>query len=318
MSRTSVAQRRHKAPKTVLTLGAHGAAAAAVSADEPTEWIVSRISDWRYSDNEHAAAALFGCAMRPDMFELVWEQTGSSSVRTWQSVSDLTGGYASRMLKKLLRKEYFSPPVQAAAAGTSKRKGGAPKAPSSKRAKLPAVVAIALDQEQEALGLRAAAMQSDGASDKAVPPQQQQQQQPVLQLSSAAEKMLRSSSTCDATAARTKIKLIVEAALEDMSMSNSDVGFFNKLMDLLYPEQVSLPVENGEPAAVNRAPSPATAPATDGIAAVAQRTESVAGQKHRTLDRRVSRAVSTATQATQVLEAASQASCSMEFDRTAD
>jgi hypothetical protein len=309
------------------------AAAGAPSVEEKDSWQVAAIVDWRYSDNEHAAAALFGGDKRPDMFELLWEQTGSSShrERTWQSVSDLTGGYASQMLQEFLQKEYFSPPVQAAAAGTSKRKGGAPKAPSSKRAKLPAVVAIALDQEQEALGLRAAAMQPDGASDKAVPPQQQQQQQPVLQLPSAAEKMLRSSSTCDATAARTKIKLIVEAALEDMSMSNSDVGFFNKLMDLLYPEQVSLPVENGEPAAVNRAPSTATqaspviaatAPATDGIApvaAAAKRTKSVAGQKHRTLsNRRVSRAVSTATQATQLLEATSQASCSIEFDQSAD
>jgi hypothetical protein len=270
------------------------AAAGAPSVEEKDSWQVAAIVDWRYSDNEHAAAALFGGDKRPDMFELLWEQTGSSShrERTWQSVSDLTGGYASQMLQEFLQKEYFSPPVQAAAAGTSKRKGGAPKAPSSKRAKLPAVVAPEAPTAETA---------------------EQQLPAVVQQLSAAAPKtLLRSSSIRDATSARAKIEEAVRVAVEDPAMSDEHKLFFTKLVDLLYAPDDSSDLAQASPVIA------ATAPATDGIAAVAQRTESVAGQKHRTLDRRVSRAVSTATQAMQVLEATSQASYSMEFDGTAD
>jgi hypothetical protein len=108
---------------------------------------VSAITDWRYSLSEHAAVALFGGELRPDVVEVAWENQGqqhrarSRQVRTWIPISNLVGGYAAPLLKDFLQKDYF--PAQGAAATaatapiTNKRKRDSSKGKNikSKRAK---------------------------------------------------------------------------------------------------------------------------------------------------------------------------------------
>ena len=86
---------------------------------------VSAIADWRYSRSEHAAAALLGTPKRPDMFELVWDteqkQKGKAAARsrkqrTWEPISNITGGYASPLVQSFLHKHYLPTRALAAAA----------------------------------------------------------------------------------------------------------------------------------------------------------------------------------------------------------
>ena len=98
------------------------AASPAPAAHARVHWRVSSISNWRYSESEHAAAALFNTPMRPDVFELVWDtQQGAGSAvrsrkeRSWEPVSNITGGYASPLVQAFLRDHYVHTQASAAA-----------------------------------------------------------------------------------------------------------------------------------------------------------------------------------------------------------
>jgi hypothetical protein len=73
-------------------------------------WHVSSITDWRYSESEHAATVLFNSPMRPDWFEVEWEsRAGGRKEITWEPIGNITGGYASPLVQEFIRTKYLQP-----------------------------------------------------------------------------------------------------------------------------------------------------------------------------------------------------------------
>jgi len=223
---------------------------------------VSAISDWRYSKSEHAAAALLGTPPKPDMFELQWETEPKSGTarsrkeRTWEPISNITGGYASPLVQSFLRKHYLSTLVPAATAGelqvmSRKRNAGMSlKKPSGKRPKK----AASADCDPSAAAAAAAGATAVPIDDAfaASPPVEADSQALTVRRPSLSRQLshrsTRSSGNMDdasegntasrgdaATAARKQIELLASAALEDEHMSAADVLFFDELVKLLYP-----------------------------------------------------------------------------------
>jgi len=115
-------------------------AASSSTADLDAVYNVSAIADWRYSRSEHAAAALLDTPKRPDMFELVWDTeqrskpaARSRKQRTWEPISNITGGYASPLVQSFLRKHYLPARAPAAAAADADAGAGAKKVRPQKR-----------------------------------------------------------------------------------------------------------------------------------------------------------------------------------------
>jgi hypothetical protein len=67
-------------------------------------WEVTAIVNWRYSPSAHAAVALFGGALRPDVFETRWKGYPKT---TWVAVDDIDGGYTAPLVKKYIEAVYL-------------------------------------------------------------------------------------------------------------------------------------------------------------------------------------------------------------------
>jgi len=216
-------------------------------------WTVTAIKDWRYSASEHAAVALLGGKLRPDVVEVVWEgePAGKSKSgrprqeRSWEPISNLTGGYASPMVQQFLTAKFLpkqpapalapsSAPVASAAAPSAerKRKSRTSKPPASKRVK--ALAAFSPVEQTELAQRSATEPATNGAVMVRTGSTETLSRLLVQRENSAAIEPAAHSSSSHAESAREQIKKICLAAAE-VDLTPDDLKFFEQLVNITWP-----------------------------------------------------------------------------------